>query len=557
MAAELPFGGSPSMMRILKLLAVIALLCVPISLPAQTIRANSCNAADVQNAWSTVTAATTTFIIPAGTCTWTNTSPVVLQAPTGSTSITIQGSGSTTGSDTLGNPTGYNDQTTIIFHTTNISPLQFSGSAAQTLYRITGLTFEQDSGSTGYTNGLLSFGGRTDGVPFLRVDHSHFWANGQNGSTVLGITYGFALGVFDHNVFTETFNGVDNGIRVGAWSAYGDSSGLGNGSWSNATAFGSNQFLFFENNAFINSYANDCTAGGRQVFRHNTYTSATMQAHEMANDARGCRATEVYENLFNGNFNAPNDAAESVEFRMGTGLFWGNTINSYTTFVNLDNDRTNGHPFGATPNGWGYCGTLGSTAGPSGWDGNNDSTGWPCIDQVGRGKSDALTGLFPTKCNSSMGCSTYNGSWPHNLLEPVYEWMDTTSVVTYKIGNGSPGGDFVQNRDWYQENTNQSAQTSPTSPFNGSTGTGHGTLANRPTACTAGPGGTYGVSPTGSFGVGYWATDTNTLYVCTATNTWTSYYTPYTYPHPLEQGGTSTPTSTVINPPTGLTATVN
>jgi hypothetical protein len=23
------------------------------------------------------------------------------------------------------------------------------------------------------------------------------------------------------------------------------------------------------------------------------------------------------------------------------------------------------------------------------------------------------------------------------------------------------------------------------------------------------------------------------LYKCTATNTWTSYYTPYTYPHPL------------------------
>jgi hypothetical protein len=32
---------------------------------------------------------------------------------------------------------------------------------------------------------------------------------------------------------------------------------------------------------------------------------------------------------------------------------------------------------------------------------------------------------------------------------------------------------------------------------------------------------------------GFWKTDTNTLYKCTATNTWTAYYTPYTYPHPL------------------------
>ena len=32
-----------------------------------------------------------------------------------------------------------------------------------------------------------------------------------------------------------------------------------------------------------------------------------------------------------------------------------------------------------------------------------------------------------------------------------------------------------------------------------------------------------------------------TLYKCTATNTWTSYYTPYTYPHPLAGGAVSAP----------------
>ncbi len=35
---------------------------------------------------------------------------------------------------------------------------------------------------------------------------------------------------------------------------------------------------------------------------------------------------------------------------------------------------------------------------------------------------------------------------------------------------------------------------------------------------------------------GFWKTDTNTLYKCTAPNTWTLYYTPYTYPHPLQNG---------------------
>jgi len=64
-----------------------------------------------------------------------------------------------------------------------------------------------------------------------------------------------------------------------------------------------------------------------------------------------------------------------------------------------------------------------------------------------------------------------------------------------------------------------------------------GTLANRPTTC--------------NIGQGYWATTqsctslsgmvgknpttpiSGTLYKCTATNTWTAYYIPYTYPHPL------------------------
>jgi hypothetical protein len=73
--------------------------------------------------------------------------------------------------------------------------------------------------------------------------------------------------------------------------------------------------------------------------------------------------------------------------------------------------------------------------------------------------------------------------------------------------------------------------------FNGTVGAGCGTLAERPATCAT--------------GVGYWATNqscsslagmvganpstpiSGTLYKCTATDEWTPYYTPYTYPHPL------------------------
>jgi hypothetical protein len=137
------------------------------------------------------------------------------------------------------------------------------------------------------------------------------------------------------------------------------------------------------------------------------------------------------------------------------------------------------------------------------------------------------------------------GTWVHNALEPVYEWLNALPGIGQEIGppDSSDALTIHANRDYYQYTTS----------FNGTSGTGSGLLSARPATCTAGPGGTFGAGPPefgGSPGVAYWATDNNTLYVCTATNTWTAYYTPYTYPHPLVTGGTQA--SGNPNPPTNL-----
>jgi len=83
---------------------------------------------------------------------------------------------------------------------------------------------------------------------------------------------------------------------------------------------------------------------------------------------------------------------------------------------------------------------------------------------------------------------------------------------------------IAENSEFYNHNT----------AFDGTTGIGVGLYANMPSTCKP--------------GVAYWATDkggnwntTNgtandgALYKCTAPNTWTLYYVPYTYPHPLRQ----------------------
>ena len=125
---------------------------------------------------------------------------------------------------------------------------------------------------------------------------------------------------------------------------------------------------------------------------------------------------------------------------------------------------------------------------------------------------------------------------------------DATSFHNLSNGNEVPmtsgpanACGVTENSNWWNYKTG----------FNGTAGIGRGPIASRPDTCTT--------------GVGYWATDqgswntklpantSGSLYKCTAPNTWTLYYTPYTYPHPLRTGS---PSSSSIMPPSNLTAAV-
>jgi hypothetical protein len=167
-----------------------------------------------------------------------------------------------------------------------------------------------------------------------------------------------------------------------------------------------------------------------------------------------------------------------------------------------------------------------------------------CMDQPTRGAGLLITGSI----SSPVLASTGKPGSAAQALDPIYEAADNVGNHADHTIVGVTQA-LIANRDYYAESINQTAQTSPASPFNGTSGAGHGTLANRPTTCTK--------------GVGYWATDQGNwnqsgsggqgeLFVCSATNTWTIYYMPYTYPHPLTTGNIGNPPA----PPTGLMATV-
>lgn len=515
---------------------LLAILLSAAVAQAQTINAASCSQTDVQAAFNSVTASTSTINIPAGTCNWS--SQVTLSVPSGSSALSIVGSGSLTN-------TGGGDTTNIVDNYASSNPLLrvVTNATTTSKVRIAGITFKGGSGSAKF-NGIVEILGSSQNI---RVDHAHFdtrtYSSGASSSSLQfdGCNYG----VVDHSIFDNNSGSVSNSLRqYNAGTCFSDALGVGDQSWAHATSLGSANFLFAEDNIFNNGASNDCTSGGRFVMRHNVFNMSspapTMQTHPTGGGARhrGCRAWEIYSNTMNAN--SGNVIDSGVFLSSGTGVIWGNTAPShsspdtgYKQFISGHSMRVNNSTYTQTapPGGWGYCGT--SFGSGSAWDGNtNSSTGYPCLDQLGRGQGNLLVSDFPNAVNQSTG----SVAWPNQALEPIYVWGNNWSAVPNNSGSfwaENQTNQDQQNRDYYLSVGASCSGTSCT------TGVGSGLLSARPSSCTA--------------GVAYWGTDTNSLYKCTSTNTWTAFYTPYTYPHPLVTGGAGTS----VQAPSGLQAIVN
>ena len=509
---------------------VVFLLTAYAAAKAATISAISGAASDVHKAMN-LAGAGDTVLIPAGTVNWTQGASWTVPA-----NVTLKGASTSA--------TGGGDQTVIIDNSPSGHPLLNLTANSNGVFCMTGITVRSGSGAT-KDGGTINI----NGPGKVRIDHSHFIASSNANYKMVRFGSG-VFGVMDHCIldFTGTnalyfYNGRQ-GVRD--W--------MGNLEWSLPTAFGSADYFYIEDNIINGNVGGgpystrifDGFTAARVVVRFNTVSQAVLgetHATGHAPDDRGLRSQEVYGNRVTSSLaHDPNYTA--LDMGNGTTLLWGNSWDQvYKNIYLLKLTRKNNAAYTQipTPNGWGYAGTEFNGTG-SMWDGGTalgtDTTkGYPCLDQPGRGQGDLIRGGFPAKVNST----TRTISWPHQALEPIYIWNNTGGIVSGWGGNtysNDSGGRVVANRDYYPSASG--AQTSPTSPFNGSSGTGWGTLANRPTTCTPGvayfatdqgswnqsASNPYGVQQNGASGV---------LYKCTATNTWTLYYTPYTYPHPLQR----------------------
>jgi hypothetical protein len=470
-----------------------------------------------------------TITMPAGTFGWTNRVVITKR-------ITLQGAGTSA--------TGGGDQTVIVDNFSSAQSLLSVQPAVSTgFFRMTGITVKSGTASIHKDGGTIYMSG-----PNIRIDHCHLVPTSVMNYKIIWFGNG-VTGVMDHCIldFTGTnalyfYNGR---LGTGDW--------MGNLEWSMPTNFGSADYFFIEDN-IINgdvgggAYSTrifDGFTAAKVVVRFNNVKQAVLgetHATGHSGDDRGLRSQEIYGNKVTSTLaHDPNFCA--LDMGNGTTLVWGNSWDQvYKQIYLFKQTRKNNATYTQQmpPAGWGYAGTQFNGTG-SMWDGGtalgtDTVKGYPALDQVGRGQGDLIINGFPNKLNNATGTIF----WPHQALEPVYIWNNVGTFVPGWGGStytDDTGGRVVANRDYYPSASG--IQTSPASPFNGSSGTGWGTLANRPTTCTPGVAyfatdqGSWNTSTSNPYGVQQNGAD-GVLYKCTSPNTWTLYYTPCTYPHPLQ-----------------------
>jgi hypothetical protein len=498
--------------------AALALAVFASMANAATINAASCTPTAVRSALSQAQAGDIVRI-PAGTCGWNET--ISWSAPP---NVSVLGAGDL-------NVQGGGNATIIVDDVAGGSPLISITASSSGTFRFAGFTIRGGNGAI-KEGGMVAFRGssRQARIDHITIDKSTYSRQNSGKFMVIG---GMLRGVIDNIV-------LNAGSDI-SWIHFvnGEDAGHGDTTWSQPTGFGTSDFMFVEDSHLIarrssnlppRAVFSDCHTGGKFVIRYSTtLNGAVGQTHPTghAGDDRGCRGFELY------GITATNDHGgqeQSFVFsynNSGPQITWGNDLGrgTYKNILYFNICRT-GSACGYNPpyGGWGVCG-----AGSS-WDQNNGAGGYACIDQPGRGQGDLLTGSFPNKTNPSRG----GPLWPRQAIEPMYEWSTTGTIGAgwggAWVSNNSPT-QIQQNRDYFLHHNNSGCNPGAATC---ATGVGVGPIAQRPTNC--------------ALNTAWWATDQGgdwhkrnatsndgALFRCTAQNTWTLHYTPYTYPHPLRQ----------------------
>jgi hypothetical protein len=367
-----------------------------------------------------------------------------------------------------------------------------------------------------HINFNLGSAGSCSGGSFFPKDNAKFWIYGGVSAAAFRLDHLMLSDCGGRCIQTWGTGTADlRGLIDHLWIESPDPGGSGHpfdfngqngesdGPFARAVSFGSDQYVYVEDTVIdmvdIQDGCFDAYGGTRFVLRNSTCINSLPSWHGAdSGNRRGIHSFEMYRN----NFTITGTSVfTAYNTRSGVGLFWSNVWSSgYNDQGRMTLYRVT---ISDTYPPWGMC-----TDGNHAWDGNTSPTGYPCLDQFGWIFDENNTGT--------------------RTLTPIYMWLNTRNGSA--LGNPITSDTYVTiNREFYT--TNGASCTS-----GGACTTGIGTGTSLPTTCTT--------------GVGYWKTDEGNwdsvqagtdgvLYKCTSTNTWTLYYTPYTYPHPLQNASST------------------
>jgi hypothetical protein len=361
------------------LVLIILAVCLLLSSHARaaTLVAASCSNADVQ---TQVNAAKDgdTVSIPAGTCTWTGTVSWTNQ------NISVIGAGVSS---------------TYINASTRAFNIGISN-IAKASWRLSGFTLQGVASSNGLIN--INASSAPTWSYGWRIDHINITYTGSIANdplTIWGVTYGliddvnFSIGGGGTFILVAGYMGAEDGSSI--------SKLLGLYNISLPLDLGTYKAVYIETCTFSNGgsgayfAAFDSSAGGaRVVFRYNT-TGGNVYAHwNRTGEIDGIKY-EVYNNTFTG------DANNQIPIRLeaGTGVIFNNTVSTSLSIPQIWIDERRG------------CQDENSAPelmcdGTHNWDGDVESSGWPCLGQIGR-----APGLDPPYSSSSYASSS-----------PLYAW---------------------------------------------------------------------------------------------------------------------------------------
>jgi len=392
--------------RMVCLLSLSSAVVLVTDAEARAIAAAGCSQQEVQKAIDAA-ADGDTVLVPAGSAAWTtsheNRPAVVISRKGREKRITLQGAG--IGKTIITDATGSQCFQVVI----KTSEAGIYSGVKDKAFRITGFTFKGKG-----DDALIS----TTGYTKWRIDHCRF----ENSGRSLWVS---GIGLIDHCAFDKK----DNGQSV--FVSHMDFAGKdhGDGSWSSPFSLGTEKAVYIEDCTFKYYVKNPNAAldgcfGARVVFRHNKLINAFIAVHgtETSGRGRSIRSYEIYGNKFD--MTAPREHFTAIFLRGGTGVIFDNkVIGGYRAFVLATNYRSRGsYP------PWGKC------DGSNKWDGNQESNGYPAIDQIGR--------------------STDSGPGTPQQHDPLYEWDNTLNGANADIAvSGGPEvqAHIKQGRDYHND----------------------------------------------------------------------------------------------------------